>query len=302
MRPSTEGFANLNGRKMEAANQSVPPDGGLIRHLLIAADQFEEAACSGRNLVAAGAAHKIVAIFKRFFNESFQSSINEDTQANPPQFLSFAVSNPVSSPDPDYVETVHSSMRKFKTDVKSGNMAAALRAIKPTGILKDVTPAQELEQLQTDAARIGGYRRLALLPRMAKLAMWLNQPDKAEEYASEALKLIRPQRADDPFDEGGDAIHDVNMVAGLLALRRGDLGGAKQFLLASAETRGSRALRMLGPNLTLAHELLKQGERDVVVQYLERIRAFWMGVKALDIWVKQIRNGEMPDFGLYLTT
>jgi hypothetical protein len=133
---------------------------------------------------------------------------------------------------------------------------------------------------------------------MAKLAMWLNQLDKAEQYASEALKLIRPQWADDPFDDSGDAIHDVNMIAGLIALRRDDLGGAKQFLLASAETSGSRALRMLGPNLTLAHELLKRGEREAVVQYLQRCRVFWrLGIRALDEWIDQIRDGAMPDFG-----
>src|SRR5258708_990397 len=106
---------------MEATNESLPPDGGLISDLLHSADQFEEAACTGHNLIAAAAAEKILLIFTRFFPEAFQTLLKEDRPAGAgsPYFLSLAISNPVSSPDPAYAETVRTSVQKFKAEVES---------------------------------------------------------------------------------------------------------------------------------------------------------------------------------------
>ncbi len=54
----------------------------------------------------------------------------------------------------------------------TGDMARALAALLPTGILRGVhSPAEELERLEIECFREGGSRRLPFLPRMAKLAL-----------------------------------------------------------------------------------------------------------------------------------
>jgi len=132
---------------------------------------------------------------------------------------------------------------------------------------------------------------------MAKQAFWIGDIDRAERYASEALRLTA-QRASVAQDDD-DAIHDAHMVLGLVALRHGDKEGAKQHLLASVRTAGSLEMRMGGPNLTLADELLKIGESEVVIQYLEGCRVFWRGEKGeLGRWIERIRRGEDSEFDI----
>ena len=100
-----------------------------------------------------------------------------------------------------------------------------------------------------------------------------------------------------------EAIHDGNLVLGLVALRHGDKERAKQHLLASVRTEGSFEMKMVGPNLSLAHELLKAGERETVLEYLDGCKCFWRGERGeLEHWKARIRNGEDPEFdGLYFS-
>lgn len=94
-----------------------------------------------------------------------------------------------------------------------------------------------------------------------------------------------------------EAVHHGDMVLGLIALRRGDKVRAKEHLLASAHTEGYLEMEMIGPNLTLANELLRAGEREVVAKYLETCRAFWSGGWGIvDKWIAEIRKGATPNF------
>lgn len=282
---------------METPNEAEPPDQRMITALIVSAGQFEDAVRGGYNLMAAVAARKIVRSFKRFFPDAVAIERSSGTERSAEASFTISLSVPVSVPDPNYMEIVRTAVKEFKEAIRARDAAGALVALRPTGILGGVpSPAEELQQLEIEAARKSGNRRLPFLPQMAKLALWVGDADKAERYASEALGLILPPQVD-PFDTSAEAIHDANMVAGLVALRRGDLERAKQSLLASARTRGSRELRMIGPNLTLANELLKKGEREVVVEYLQGCRSFWStGQKLLEKWIEQIRSGENPEF------
>ena len=50
--------------------------------------------------------------------------------------------------------------------------------------------------------------------------------------------------------------------------------------------------------MSLADDLLKKGERDVVLQYFELCRRFWEShPEKLDEWSRQVRAGERPHFG-----
>ena len=50
--------------------------------------------------------------------------------------------------------------------------------------------------------------------------------------------------------------------------------------------------------MTLARELLTQGESETVLQYLSLCSDFWeLGRRDLKDWIAQIKNGTTPDFG-----
>jgi hypothetical protein len=53
--------------------------------------------------------------------------------------------------------------------------------------------------------------------------------------------------------------------------------------------------------MSLASELLQQGESETVLRYLDLCRSFWkMGAERLDRWTDAIRNGNAPDFAANL--
>ena len=53
-----------------------------------------------------------------------------------------------------------------------------------------------------------------------------------------------------------------------------------------------------GPNMSLARDLLEQGEKGVVLEYFELCRNFWkMHRGRLDAWATTVNDGGMPDFG-----
>ena len=56
-------------------------------------------------------------------------------------------------------------------------------------------------------------------------------------------------------------------------------------------------MRMTGPNLSLASELLKRNEREAVISYLQELRRFWVsGRNTLDGWIDHIGKGQNLKF------
>lgn len=83
----------------------------------------------------------------------------------------------------------------------------------------------------------------------------------------------------------------------------GDVAKAKGHLLSAGDVPGPAVLKSFGPNMLLAKELLKRGERDVVVQYLDSCGKFWQMERGkLEQWKKIIEQRGTPDFGANLTT
>ena len=96
----------------------------------------------------------------------------------------------------------------------------------------------------------------------------------------------------------GNAIHVANLVLGRIELRAGDKEKAIEYLLAAGRTPGSPQLNSFGPDMLFAKELLKAGEKDAVLEYLELCAKFWkMKDVPLETWKAQIEKGETPDFG-----
>ncbi|MGD0511250.1 MAG: hypothetical protein ABSA33_05415 [Candidatus Micrarchaeaceae archaeon] len=275
---------------MDTSNEDGPLEQSLITTLVAYANQFEFAVADGHDIVAAAVAQAMVQSLARFSSRTFSRvcSVQVGTGTRP-DFLS-SPSRHTSVPDAAYLEVVRIAVTKFKERLATGNVAGAIEALTPTGILAEkVGPLSELRDLEMKLSRVGGARRLEFLPQVAKLAFWAGDINKAEEYAAEAVRLEPPG---DPFSDG-EATHDGNMVLGLVALQRGDIERAKVHLLESARANVTGAMRMTGPNLSLASELLQRNERDVVIRYLQECSRFWVvGRKALDAWIVKIRNGE----------
>ena len=202
--------------------------------------------------------------------------------------------------DGEYQRLVEVSMQEFKETLRTDGVAKAIEKLAPTGNLAEVNnPQNEFQIMETKLATSSKALRLDLLPQVAKLALWAGEVDKAKEYAGEILVLVPAGTA----VGGGDEIHDGNMVLGLIALQAGDTEKAKRHLLESAQIMGSTEMRMTGPNLSLASELLKRNEIDAVIKYLEECKRFWFfGRKQLDIWIEMLRNGERLEFDpIYLS-
>ena len=111
----------------------------------------------------------------------------------------------------------------------------------------------------------------------------------ARAYATAAL-------ADAAYAADGDVRHAANIVLGRIALAEGDVGSAKEHLLASARVPVSPVLGSFGPKMTLALELLEHGEQSAVLDYFDLCSGFW-DPDTLGTWADLVRAGRTPDFG-----
>lgn len=98
----------------------------------------------------------------------------------------------------------------------------------------------------------------------------------------------------------GNAIHHGHRVLGHAALKNGQLGDAKEHLLASGRIDGSPSLSSFGPNMTLAKAMLEHGEKETVIDYLKLCKNFWDDIAKLDSWIRKINAGNTPNFGANL--
>lgn len=135
-------------------------------------------------------------------------------------------------------------------------------------------------------------RRFYLLNDLAETALSAGEHDKARDYAQQLLD----QAQQFPNDwNHGNAIHGGHSVLGHLALEDDDVDAAIDHLLEAGNTPGSPQLNTFGPNMSLAQALLEAGERDAVLDYLDRIESFWANERGrLDQWREAIDDGHTP--------
>jgi Flp pilus assembly protein TadD len=136
------------------------------------------------------------------------------------------------------------------------------------------------------------------LDNLAKSALAAGEIEKASLYAQQLLKAGEKHPKDWNY---GNSIHHGNNVLGQIALRKGDVKEADEFLLKAGQTPGSPQLNSFGPNMSLAKELLEAGEKDTVLQYFALCGKFWKsGAERLDDWSKEVKAGQVPQFGANL--
>ncbi len=128
---------------------------------------------------------------------------------------------------------------------------------------------------------------------------------EAERLAADLVQLAAVFPRDWYY---GNAIHHGHELLGRVHLERGDLGDAERELLEAGRTPGSPQLCSFGPSFRLARDLLLEGRRGAVLEYIELCRRFWCpeGARSesatvnrarLVRWTEEIRDGKVPDFG-----
>ena len=127
------------------------------------------------------------------------------------------------------------------------------------------TPAETLAHLEQNSIGTTAFERYLLLPDLSTAAYAAGDMNKALSYANE---LLADASIHVSHWRQGEAIYFGNIIAGRVALARGDLQSAKSHLLAAGLTTGSPRLVSFGPNMALAQELLQHGERNTVTQFL----------------------------------
>lgn len=137
-------------------------------------------------------------------------------------------------------------------------------------------------------------REPAELLSQAVKALEEGDEQQARRCAETALEMVR---STSPVRVQAEVVHGCEGVLGHLALARGDRAQACVHLRRSADVAGSPRLETFGPEMSLARALIEAGERDAVLDYLERCRRFWkMGHALLDAWEADLFEGRMPNF------
>ena len=136
--------------------------------------------------------------------------------------------------------------------------------------------------------------RFYALRDSAKKSLKVENFELAKQQSLELLALAPKFPNDWNY---GNAIHDGNMLLGLIALHEGNVSEAKIFLTAAGKTPGSPQLNTFGPNMSLAKGLLEKGERNAILQYFALCQGFWeLHRDYLDMWSLEVKNGQIPDF------
>ncbi len=156
---------------------------------------------------------------------------------------------------------------------------------------------ENASRLATNPAMAGSFSK-----ECAVMAYAAGDDDKARNYANDLLAVAQKfaqSASKDYFNQGDEATHYGNLVLGRLALKDGDAASAKAHLLAMGRISGSSTLDSFGPNMSLAQDLLRAGQHDVVLTYFDECAKFWKDSK-LAVWRSEVQAGKTPDFGANL--
>jgi hypothetical protein len=142
------------------------------------------------------------------------------------------------------------------------------------------------------------HERFYALNDATKESLNAGHIQEAKSLAEELQKLMGQYQNDWNY---GNAVQDVNIVFGRIAILEGRLDDAKKYLLEAGKTPGSPQLNSFGPNMTLAKELFEKGDRETVLKYFQLCSKFWKtNFGKLDQWTEDVKKGKLPDFGANL--
>ena len=128
-------------------------------------------------------------------------------------------------------------------------------------------------------------------------ALFANELDRVRRLAEEYLRLAKKYHKNWNF---GNATHDANIALGIVELRKNNITASASYLVAAGQSTGSPQLDSFGPDLRLANVLLKIGQNEAVIKYLEGVKTFWkMDGGRIDQWITAINEGLSPKLSRY---
>lgn len=135
---------------------------------------------------------------------------------------------------------------------------------------------------------------------VAFAALGVGDFEKAKQMAEEMLT----NNVDTASWNYNNIIHNADTILGRVAIKKNDIKKAKEYLIKSAEVSASPQLNSFGPSFILARELLKLGEKEIVIDYLDLVAKFWAKpgnrsspdkIQKINKWKDEIYSGKMPD-------
>jgi tetratricopeptide (TPR) repeat protein len=133
-------------------------------------------------------------------------------------------------------------------------------------------------------------RRFYALTSLVEAAAEFGEYERANEVAKTLLD-IAPKYQDDW--NYGNAIYHANYALALVAHSRNNIQQSIDYLVKASRTPGSPQLDSFGPRFELAQQLLNQGERNAVLEYLENCSKFWENGMCVK-WIEQLKQGQEP--------
>jgi hypothetical protein len=126
------------------------------------------------------------------------------------------------------------------------------------------------QSLMSTLASVPGFKygKLLGLEYQIKNALRRKRYDRVAFLANQLLEIAREYPDDWSF---GNAIHKGHLALGWVRLHEGKIEAAKHHLLEAGKTGGSPQLNSFGPNMALAAELLRRGERESVLEYSQAL-------------------------------
>ncbi len=118
---------------------------------------------------------------------------------------------------------------------------------------------------------------------------------QAKKLAQQLMLTATAFRDDEQY---GWALHVANIVLGRVAVHTGDVDTGNTYLIAAGQVPPSPQLRDMGPDMSLAKELLQFNQRRMVRDYLNECEKIWpAGTSRLRAWASKVEAEGKADFG-----
>ncbi len=134
-------------------------------------------------------------------------------------------------------------------------------------------------------------QKFYIIAGAANAAFETNELKKAKQYSLQLLAMAHKFEKDPYY---GTAIHIGNIILGRIALKLSNIENAKSLLSKAAKAPTFPQIKIFGPNMSLALDLIEQGERKAVIEYLNSCKQIWKE-NIIDEWIKEIDRGRTPE-------
>ncbi len=148
-------------------------------------------------------------------------------------------------------------------------------------------------QRQETAARSRPKSRFGRWFAMSRAARVSYEAGNLEEAQKKIDQLSRHPADYKKSWDYGNYLHYRYIIAGAVALEKGQVDDACKSLIQASTIQTSPQLRTFGPDVRLADKLLARGRRESVVKYLANVQRFWTTQRnRLMDWIDRLNRGE----------